>query len=105
MREAVQRVVTALTEAGVQTEVREFAASTRTAGDAANALGTTVGQIVKSLVFLAGERPILVLVSGGTAPTPPSSRRWQMPRSRGQPPTTCDALPATPSAACRRSRT
>jgi len=64
MKETVQRVVTALAEAGVQTEVREFAASTRTAEDAANALGTTVGQIVKSLVFLAGDRPILVLVSG-----------------------------------------
>jgi prolyl-tRNA editing enzyme YbaK/EbsC (Cys-tRNA(Pro) deacylase) len=64
MKETVQRVVTALAEAGVRTEVREFAASTRTAEDAANALGTTVGQIVKSLVFLAGDRPILVLVSG-----------------------------------------
>lgn len=64
MKETVQRLVTALAEAGVQTEVREFAASTRTAEDAANALGTTVGQIVKSLVFLAGDRPILVLVSG-----------------------------------------
>jgi prolyl-tRNA editing enzyme YbaK/EbsC (Cys-tRNA(Pro) deacylase) len=64
LKETVQRVVTALAEAGVRTEVREFAASTRTAEDAANALGTTVGQIVKSLVFLAGDRPILVLVSG-----------------------------------------
>src|SRR5258708_33554588 len=64
MKETVQRVVTALAEAGVRTEVREVAASTRTAEDAANALGTTVGQIVKSLVFLAGDRPILVLLSG-----------------------------------------
>jgi prolyl-tRNA editing enzyme YbaK/EbsC (Cys-tRNA(Pro) deacylase) len=64
MRETVQRVVAALAEAGVQTEVQEFAAGTRTAEDAANALGTTVGQIVKSLVFLAGDRPVLVLVSG-----------------------------------------
>lgn len=64
MKETVQRVVTALAGAGVQTEVQEFAAGTRTAEDAANALGTTVGQIVKSLVFLAGDRPVLVLVSG-----------------------------------------
>jgi prolyl-tRNA editing enzyme YbaK/EbsC (Cys-tRNA(Pro) deacylase) len=64
MKETVQRVMTALAEAGVQTEVREFAASTRTAEAAANALGATVGQIVKSLVFLAGDRPILALVSG-----------------------------------------
>jgi len=44
--------------------VREFAASTATAGDAAAAIGTTVGRIVKSLVFMAGEQPVLVLVSG-----------------------------------------
>ena len=44
--------------------VREFAASTATASDAAAAIGTTVGRIVKSLVFMAGEQPVLVLVSG-----------------------------------------
>jgi prolyl-tRNA editing enzyme YbaK/EbsC (Cys-tRNA(Pro) deacylase) len=45
-------------------EVREFAESTATAQDAAAAIGTTVGRIVKSLVFMAGDRPILVLASG-----------------------------------------
>jgi len=44
--------------------VREFAASTATASDAAAAIGTTVGRIVKSLVFMAGEQPVLVLASG-----------------------------------------
>src|SRR3984893_10732575 len=44
--------------------VREFAASTATASDAAAAIGTSVGRIVKSLVFMAGEQPILVLASG-----------------------------------------
>ncbi|MCA1645045.1 MAG: YbaK/EbsC family protein [Chloroflexi bacterium] len=44
--------------------VREFAASTATAGDAATAIGTTVGRIVKSLVFMAGHQPLLVLASG-----------------------------------------
>jgi prolyl-tRNA editing enzyme YbaK/EbsC (Cys-tRNA(Pro) deacylase) len=39
-------------------------ASARTAADAARACGVAVGQIVKSLVFLAGEAPLLVLVSG-----------------------------------------
>ena len=61
---APERVRTALTEAGVATEIRQFEASTRTAEDAARAIGTTVGQIVKSLVFLSGERPVLALVSG-----------------------------------------
>lgn len=44
--------------------VREFAASTATADDAAAAIGTSVGRIVKSLVFMAGDQPVLVLASG-----------------------------------------
>jgi len=45
-------------------EVIELQASTRTAREAADAVGCTIGQIVKSLVFRAGNRPILFLVSG-----------------------------------------
>ncbi|TMD42412.1 MAG: YbaK/EbsC family protein [Chloroflexi bacterium] len=61
---ASRRVSAALHHAGLSAEIREFDASTRTAQDAASAIGTTVGQIVKSLVFLAGDRPVLALVSG-----------------------------------------
>ena len=64
MKASVLRVVEALRAAGVQAEVTEFAESTHTATEAAAALGATVGQIVKSLVFLAGETPVLALVSG-----------------------------------------
>src|SRR5262245_18708119 len=64
MKAAVQRVVEALRAAGVEAVVTEFSESTRTAEEAATAVGATVGQIVKSLAFLAGERAILVLVSG-----------------------------------------
>jgi prolyl-tRNA editing enzyme YbaK/EbsC (Cys-tRNA(Pro) deacylase) len=45
-------------------EVREFDASTRTAQDAADAIGCGVGQIVKSLVWMAGDEPVLALVGG-----------------------------------------
>src|SRR5207237_10570093 len=41
-----------------------LAESTATAVDAAAAIGTTVGRIVKSLVFVAREQPIVVLASG-----------------------------------------
>lgn len=46
--------------------VREMPASTRTAKEAAAACGVTVGQIVKSLVFLGAQtgKPYLLLVSG-----------------------------------------
>ncbi|OUM99921.1 MAG: hypothetical protein BAA04_13065 [Firmicutes bacterium ZCTH02-B6] len=61
---AVERVRAALREKGVDTEIVEFAQSTRTAQEAADAIGTSVAQIVKSLVFVAGGRPFLALVSG-----------------------------------------
>jgi len=44
--------------------VKEFPAGTRTAVDAARAVGCELGQIVKSLVFIAGGRPVVALVSG-----------------------------------------
>jgi prolyl-tRNA editing enzyme YbaK/EbsC (Cys-tRNA(Pro) deacylase) len=44
--------------------VREFPEGTRTAQDAAAAIGCEVGQIVKSLVFLRDGEPLLVLCSG-----------------------------------------
>lgn len=64
MKESVRRVAEALEALGLEARIEEFAESTRTAQEAAAAVGATVGQIVKSLVFLAGDRPILALVSG-----------------------------------------
>ena len=49
---------------GVALEVHEFPDGTRTADDAAAAIGVVVGQIVKSLVFLADGAPVVALVSG-----------------------------------------
>jgi prolyl-tRNA editing enzyme YbaK/EbsC (Cys-tRNA(Pro) deacylase) len=58
------RVQAALADAGLDARVIETAATARTAEDAAATLGTTVGQIVKSLVFMADDTPVLVLTSG-----------------------------------------
>jgi prolyl-tRNA editing enzyme YbaK/EbsC (Cys-tRNA(Pro) deacylase) len=44
--------------------VREFPEGTRTAADAAAAIGCEVAQIVKSLVFRRGDEAVLVLCSG-----------------------------------------
>ena len=44
--------------------VKAFPEGTRTAADAARAVGCELGQIVKSLVFVAAGRPVVVLVSG-----------------------------------------
>jgi prolyl-tRNA editing enzyme YbaK/EbsC (Cys-tRNA(Pro) deacylase) len=60
----VARVRAYAAERGVPIEIRRFAASTRTAQDAAREIGVSVGEIVKSLVFLAGDRPLVVLCCG-----------------------------------------
>jgi prolyl-tRNA editing enzyme YbaK/EbsC (Cys-tRNA(Pro) deacylase) len=66
---AIQRVIEAATRKGVELDVRVFDRSTHTAQDAADALGVEIGQIVKSLVFVAPEadgdlEAIVCLVSG-----------------------------------------
>ena len=61
---AVDRVVAALARAGVDPEIREFPEGTRTAPEAAAAVGCEVGQICKSLVFRVDDDPLLVVASG-----------------------------------------
>lgn len=65
-KSSVARVRQALAELGVETEIKEFSASTRTSADAAAAIGCSVAQIAKSLVFRArpSGRAILVMASG-----------------------------------------
>jgi prolyl-tRNA editing enzyme YbaK/EbsC (Cys-tRNA(Pro) deacylase) len=65
----VQRVVDAAARKGVTLDVHVFAESTHTAEEAAAAVGAELGQIVKSLVFVAPEAdgtldPVVCLVSG-----------------------------------------
>jgi len=67
---ATDRVRAALEALGVHVQILEFSQSTRTAQDAAVAVGTTVAQIVKSLVFLVDSRPVLVLASGANRVDP-----------------------------------
>lgn len=59
-----QRVQAALRGLGLELQITQLDASTRTAQQAADAIGTELGSIVKSLVFLADEQPIIVLVAG-----------------------------------------
>ena len=64
MKSAVQKVQTAIADLGLKREIIELAVHARTSQQAADALGVTVGQIVKSLVFTADGRPLLVAASG-----------------------------------------
>jgi prolyl-tRNA editing enzyme YbaK/EbsC (Cys-tRNA(Pro) deacylase) len=66
---AIQRVLDAASRKGVTLQVTVFDESTHTAQEAATAVGAELGQIVKSLVFVAPEddgrlEPIICLVSG-----------------------------------------
>jgi prolyl-tRNA editing enzyme YbaK/EbsC (Cys-tRNA(Pro) deacylase) len=58
------RVVAAAANAGLAIEVERFPDGTRTAADAARAVGCNVAQIVKSLVFIADGEPVIALLSG-----------------------------------------
>ena len=63
---SAQKVQDALASKGMQLQVVELPDSTRTAVEAAQAIGVSVGQIVKSVIF-KGKRsgkPILVIASG-----------------------------------------
>jgi prolyl-tRNA editing enzyme YbaK/EbsC (Cys-tRNA(Pro) deacylase) len=59
-----ERVRAALAAAGLACEIVETPASARTAVEAAAAVGASVAQIVKSLVFLCDGQPVLALVAG-----------------------------------------
>ncbi len=58
------RVADAARARGLELELREFPEGTRTAEDAARAIGVEVGQIVKSLVFTLDGELVIALVSG-----------------------------------------
>ncbi len=64
LRRSSARVAAALGQVAPGAEVRELESSTRTAADAAAALGCEVGAIASSLVFVADDGPLLVMTSG-----------------------------------------
>jgi Cys-tRNA(Pro) deacylase len=64
MHRNVRQVVEAGKALGVDVHAREFSQSTRTAADAAQAIGVELGQIVKSLVFGVDGEVVVALVSG-----------------------------------------
>lgn len=88
MSESVERVRAALVASGHADTITAFPEGTRTAQDAANAVGCQVAQIAKSIVLRAGERVVLVIASGANRvdtkkiaaligqPAKPADGRW-----------------------------
>ena len=64
MHPSAQKVADAARQLGLAIEIVEFAQTTRTAQEAADAIGCTVAQIVKSLCFMVDDQAIITLVSG-----------------------------------------
>jgi len=62
--EPVERVARFARETGAEVRIEEFADDTKTAVDAANAVGCSLAQIVKSLVLDCDGRPVVALVPG-----------------------------------------
>jgi len=63
---SVERVAETLRDYGLRADIRFFDTPTRSADEAAQAIGCVVGRIAKSLVFKTAEsaRPVLAIVSG-----------------------------------------
>ena len=64
---SAQRVLDAAETLGLQIDIVEFPDGTRTALDAANAVGCDVGQIVKSLIFEIEPQQLLEVSGAATA--------------------------------------
>lgn len=64
MTTSSERFAETASASGVEIDVRHFPEGTRTAADAAAAIGCNVGQIVKSLVFMVDDHPVVALTSG-----------------------------------------
>lgn len=61
---ATMRFLEAVGDVGVPIEPVVFPADTRTSAQAAAALGCSVAEITKSLVFIADDDPLMVLMAG-----------------------------------------
>ena len=66
---AIERFTDAAREL-LEPEIRRFPEGTKTAVDAARAIGCDVEQIVKSLVFMADGSPVIAYTSGGNRVDP-----------------------------------
>jgi prolyl-tRNA editing enzyme YbaK/EbsC (Cys-tRNA(Pro) deacylase) len=64
MHPTARRLRERLLDLGLEIDVVTLDDSARTAKEAAAAVDCDVGQIVKSLVFIRGERPVMVLCAG-----------------------------------------
>jgi 5,10-methenyltetrahydrofolate synthetase len=63
---ATARFVDAATALGVAPDIHRFPSGTKTSADAAAAVGSELGAIAKSILFMVDDEPVLVIASGDT---------------------------------------
>ena len=61
---SLERAKEHLKKYGLEGKIMEFAVSSATVEEAAKALGCSPGEIAKTLSFLVGEKPVLIVVAG-----------------------------------------
>ena len=67
---AIERFTESARRLGIAPRVRRFPEGTKTASAAAEAIGCDVAQIVKSLVFMADDQPVIAFTSGANRVDP-----------------------------------
>jgi prolyl-tRNA editing enzyme YbaK/EbsC (Cys-tRNA(Pro) deacylase) len=67
---AIERFTDSARSVGVEPRIRRFPEGTKTAADAAGAIGCDVAQIVKSLIFMVDGRPVIAFTSGANRVDP-----------------------------------
>ena len=67
---AIERFTESALLLGIEPRIQRFPEGTKTAADAARAIGCDVAQIVKTLVFMADGRPVIAFTSGANRVDP-----------------------------------
>lgn len=67
---AIERFTKSALILGIEPRIQRFPEGTKTAADAARAIGCDVAQIVKTLVFMTDGRPVIAFTSGANRVDP-----------------------------------
>jgi prolyl-tRNA editing enzyme YbaK/EbsC (Cys-tRNA(Pro) deacylase) len=74
--DATERFLSGAILAGIAPDIHRFPEGTRTSADAAAAVGSELGEIAKSILFIVGGDPVLVIASGDNRIDEEALARW-----------------------------
>lgn len=79
--EATGRFIAGALPQGIAPDIHRFPDGTRTSADAADAVGAELGEIAKSILFVVGGEPVLVIAPGDRRINESRLARWGSERS------------------------